>query len=101
MRDANLSLKYLTINNGGLTMGAISSNARKVYGMITRPMVISLGHKVYNTNHIVSFEKYTNPATLDIFIVLHLSNGESDSIKYINEEERTEAFKLLMSCFDW
>ena len=71
-------------------MGAISS--------ITRPMIISLGHKVYNTNHIVSFAKYTNPATLDIFIVIHLSTNEADSIKYNNEKERTDAFKLLMSC---
>ena len=67
---------------------------------ITKPMIISLGHKVYNTNHIVSFEKYTNPATLDIFIVIHLSTNESDSIKYDTEKERTDAFKLLMSCFD-
>ena len=73
-------------------MAAISS--------ITRPMIISLGHKIYNTNHIVSFEKYTNPATLDIFIVIHLSTNESDSIKYSTEKERTDAFKLLMSCFD-
>ena len=73
-------------------MAAISS--------ITSPMIISLGHKVYNTNHIVSFEKFTNPATLDIFIVIHLSTNESDSIKYSTEKERTDAFKLLMSCFD-
>ena len=68
--------------------------------MIVRPMVITLSNKVYNTNHIISFEKYTNPATFVRFIVLYLSNGESDSIKYSTEKERTDAFKLLMSCFD-
>ena len=64
-------------------------------------MIVTLGGVIYNTRHIVSFRKASNVPG-DIFIVLQLSVkvGHETSIKYDTEKERTDAFKLLMSCFD-
>ena len=64
-------------------------------------MIVALGGVIYNTRHIVSFRKASNVPG-DIFIVLELSSevNHSTSIKYSTEKERTNAFKLLMSCFD-
>ena len=64
--------------------------------------VITLNNDiVYSIRHIMSFYKYQNPATKDLFIILSLSNGDKDSIKYDTESERTDEFFLLMDCFEY
>ena len=56
---------------------------------------------VYSIRHIMSFYKYQNPATKDLFIILSLSNGDKDSIKYESATDRTGEFRLLMDCFEF
>ena len=56
---------------------------------------------VYSIRHIMSFYEYQNPATKDLFIILSLSNGDKDSIKYETETGRICEFKLLMNCFEF
>ena len=72
---------------------------------------ISLGGTIYNTRHIVSFYKHQNPATNRLFIVLTLSTPIQKgndlrkpnvvNLSYDYEKDRTNAFKLLMDCFEY
>ena len=57
--------------------------------------------KIYNTRHIISIVKHSNPVTEGLFIILSLSNGDKDSIKYETATDRTADFRLLMDCFEF
>ena len=61
---------------------------------------ITLSNDVtYNARHIVSFERFNNPATHDAFLIIHLVGGERSNIKYDDLDDRTTDYKLLMGCF--